>query len=133
MAPQIKKLQEKYGITDEDLIAYGFKNSPMLSGRILEAEKKQLIKICKKLRSTQSKEIRKELEKGLANSDIDWNGIKLLKGETLRGMKTATLRIKVNEKTEQEVVKLCRKNKVTISALIRYIVVSYIRKNEGSK
>lgn len=129
MAPKIKKLQEKYGITDEDLKFFGLIRSPMLSGRVLETEKKKFIQICKRKKSTQSEEIRKMLDERI-HKEINWDSIKIMKGESLKGLKTVPVRIKVSEKIEEEVIKSCEKNKVTISSFIRFLVVSYINKNE---
>lgn len=131
---KVKKIQKKYGIAEEDMkILRSSKRSPMLSGRILKTEKEALIKLANKENSTQSKEIRKELKKQLDNNSIKWNEVKLLKGESIKGLKTDPVRVKVDKETEKLVIKLCKKNRVTISSFIRYLVVSHIRNNEGSK
>lgn len=132
MAPKIDKIIEKYKITEEDQKILGIKKTPMLSGRLLETEKKALIKACKKNKSNQSEELRKELERHLKNKDISWDNLKMLKGETLKGEKTSPVRVKVSEWIEREVEDQCKKNKVTVSSYIRYIVVLYIN-NGGDK
>lgn len=128
---KLKKIQKKYGIAEEDMkILRSSSKSPMLSGRILKTEKDALIKLADKKDSTQSNEIRKELKKLLDNNSIKWNEVKLLKGESVKGLATVPVRVKVDKETEKQVAKLCKKNKVTISSFVRYLVVSHI-KNEG--
>lgn len=130
---RVKDLQKKYKISDADLkILRSSSRTPMLSGRVLETEKQELVRISNKKNSTQSEEIRLELKDKLDNG-IEWNDIKLLKGESIKGLKTVPVRVKVDKSIANTVSKICRKNRVTISSFIRYLVVSYNKKNEGRK
>lgn len=131
MAPKIKQIIEKYKITEEDQKILGITRIPMLSGRVLETEKKAFIKICKKRNCTQSDELRKLLDFHLRNEDISWNDVKILKGETLKGLKTVPVRVKVSDWVEKETVNQCKKNKVTVSSYVRYLVVLYINNGGG--
>lgn len=132
MASKIDKLKQKYGITDEDLKKYGLVRTPVLSGRILEKEKKAFVKVSQIKNSNQSNELRKELEFYLSNKDkINWTELKIIKAEGIRGQNTSPVRVKVSAELEKNVTKLCKANKVTVSSFIRYIIILYLRKNEG--
>lgn len=130
MAAKINLLKKDFGMTDEDLKKYGILKSPMLSGRVSEEEKEKLVNLSLKKDVTQSEIIRKELNKQLSNKEIDWDSVKILKGESLKGRKTMSLRVKVDEKTEKKVIKLCHKNRVSISSFVRYVLVMRLKEEE---
>lgn len=132
MSPKINKMKHDLGITEAKLKEYGLIPSPMLSGRVLEDEKKKLVKLCKRKHSTQSEQIREELGEQIKR-DINWDNVKILKGENIRGKKTVPVRIKVTDEMEKEVLDLCNDNSVTVSSFIRYVVVQLLNKNEVKK
>jgi hypothetical protein len=133
MAPKIKDLISKYNISEEDQIVFGLKRTPMLSGRVTQTEKKEFVKLCRKQKSNQSEIFRKEVLSRLKDNDINWDQIKILKGtkRSYEKEKTVPVRIKVSEDIENKISSLCEENEVTVSSFVRYIVLSYIKQNEG--
>lgn len=49
----------------------------------------------------------------------------------MKKKKTVPVRIKVSEDIENKISSLCEENEVTVSSFVRYIVLSYIKQNEG--
>jgi len=105
----------------------------MLSGRVTQTEKKEFVKLCRKQKSNQSEIFRKEVLSRLKDNDINWDQIKILKGtkRSYEKEKTVPVRIKVSEDIENKISSLCEENEVTVSSFVRYIVLSYIKQNEG--
>lgn len=131
MAPKNKKLEiiKKYKISEEDQRILGIKKTYMLSGRVLDTEKDNLNKICKRKKNTQSDEVRQIIEHHIESRDINWDEIKRMKGERLKGVKTDPVRIKVSSTYVDLVSELCEENKVSISSFVRYMVKIYIQNN----
>lgn len=130
MEPNIRVLKDRFGMSDEDIKKYVIVIKPKLSGRVREEEKKKFLKLCKKKNNNQSKQIRLLID---SQKDIDWDKVKILKGETFRKMKTASILVRVSDKIEKEITELCAKNNVTISSYVRYLVVTFIEENEEIK
>lgn len=130
MAPKLNEIIRKYKISEEDQILLGLVRSPMLSGRITAGNKEKFEMICADLKSTQSEELRKLMKYYTSKGKINWSKVKEQKGEK-NNEKTVPVRVKVNEELKTKVSEQCKDNKVTVSAYISYLVVTYINKNGG--
>lgn len=101
---------------------------PLLSGRVKEDEKKVLKKISKDKKSKYAIELRKYMDK-LHN--IDWDEVKRMKGESLKGIKTVSVNFRVKPSRYKETNQICEENHVTVSSFVRYLVIGYIKENQS--